>query len=148
MAKQPALPLHERFRQCISDADGRKSENIDAVKKKRLEEADTLARRALTAGKEKHSARASRGLQKVDSGGREPVPDMHPTRTKPGPGKYAPLPTPPIPPITSIAPTRASVGIAPVAEIPESKKLQTFAPLFTITKPKSRHFDFNFRIQE
>ena len=123
MADQPALPLRERFSEWISDADERKGDDIDAVKKKRLEEADILARRALTMEREKRIARASRGLQKVDIGGRKPLPDMRPNRTKPGPGESVPLPTPPISPVTSIASTGASVDTAPVAEIPDFQEI-------------------------
>jgi len=104
MPDQSALPLRERFEEWISNSDEKKGGEIDAVKKKRLDEAGRLAKVALTVEKEERNTGISRDL-KVDSGGKKPLAKVRSGCTRPG--ESIPPPTPPRSPVEDI---RASLN--------------------------------------
>ncbi len=123
MADQPALPLRERFGEWISNSDEKTGEDIDAVKKKRLDEASRLAKYVLPRGKQERNTGISRDL-KVDSGGEKLLAEVRSTCTKPRPGESIPLPTPPRSPVASIASKKMSVWTTPVDEISTFQEIE------------------------
>ncbi len=124
MAEQPALPLRERFGEWITDAKERKGEDIDAVKKKRLKEANKLARDTLPVKEEERCARISRALKKVGSGNKKSLPEVRSGRKKSRPGETVPLPTPPRSPVTSNGSSRASIDTTPITDVDEFQDIE------------------------
>jgi len=123
MADQQVMPLRDRYGECISEAFEKKDGDIDAVKEQRLEEANKLAKGALTLGKERHSSRTFRGLQKVDSSSKKTPSELRTGSTRPGPGGSVPLPQPPTSPATSRVSMGTSVAITRVVEITDSQEV-------------------------
>lgn len=117
------MALRDRYGECVSEALEKKEGDMDAVKERRLEEANRLARGALPLGKERHSSRTFRGLQKVDSGSKRIPSELRTGSTKPGPGGSAPLLTPPRSPTRSGVSTGTSVAVTPVVEITDSQEV-------------------------
>lgn len=103
MTSRQALPLRDRFKESILDADEKKGEKIKAVKKERLDEAENLSRFVLADEKEKSSCRPSQGLQRVDNDEKRLFTPIRQGRTIPGSSRSAPLPTPPRSPIASFS---------------------------------------------
>ena len=123
MADQQTMPLRDRYGEWISEAFEKKEGDMDAVKEHRLEEANRLARGALNLGKERHSSRTFRGLQKVDSGSKRTPSELRTGSTKPGSGGSVPLLTPPRSPTKSGVSTGTSVAITLVVEITDSQEV-------------------------
>lgn len=124
MAEQPALPLRERYGEWITDAEERKGEDIDVVKKKRLEEANNLACDTLPVKEEERGARISRALKNDSSGNKKSLPEVRSGRTKPRPGETVPLPTPLRSLVITNGSTGASIDTTPMTEMNEFQDIK------------------------